>query len=49
MARYDIDNWRFSINASNLFDKHYVAGCFDLVQCNAGRVRTVLGRVSYRW
>ncbi len=49
MARYDIDNWRFSVNVSNLFDKQYVAGCFDLVQCNVGRGRTVIGKVSYRW
>ncbi|WP_347265109.1 TonB-dependent siderophore receptor, partial [Nitrobacter sp.] len=49
MARYDIDNWRFSVNVTNLFDNQYVVGCFSLVQCNVGRVRTVLGRVSYRW
>jgi iron complex outermembrane receptor protein len=49
MARYDIDNWRFSLNVTNLFDNQYVVGCFTLVQCNVGRFRTVLGRVSYRW
>ncbi len=49
MARYDIDNWRFSVNVTNLFDNQYVTGCFNLAQCNVGRVRTVLGRVSYRW
>ncbi len=49
MARYDIDSWRFSVNVTNLFDNQYVVGCFNLVQCNVGRVRTVLGRVSYRW
>ncbi len=49
MARYDIDNWRFSVNVTNLFDNQYVTGCFSLTQCNVGRVRTVLGRVSYRW
>ncbi len=49
MVRYEIDNWRFSVNATNLFDTRYVAGCFALSQCNVGRVRTVLGTVSYRW
>ena len=49
MVRYEIDNWRFSVNATNLFDKYYVASCFALSQCNIGRARTVLGTVSYRW
>ncbi len=49
MIRYDIDNWRFSVNATNLFDTQYVAACANVNQCNVGRVRTVLGRVSYRW
>ncbi|WP_319798679.1 TonB-dependent siderophore receptor [Nitrobacter sp.] len=49
MARYDIDNWRFSVNVNNLFDNQYVARCISLAQCNVGRFRTVLGRVSYRW
>ncbi|GEC16935.1 ligand-gated channel [Nitrobacter winogradskyi] len=49
MARYDIDNWRVLINVSNLFDNQYVGGCFSPVQCNVGRVRTVIGTVTYRW
>ncbi|WP_319797398.1 TonB-dependent siderophore receptor [Nitrobacter sp.] len=49
MARYDIDNWRFSVNVINLFDTQYVAGCAVITQCNVGRARTVIGTVSYRW
>ncbi|MCP2000878.1 TonB-dependent siderophore receptor [Nitrobacter winogradskyi] len=49
MIRYDIDKWRFSVNATNLFDTQYVAGCAIISQCNVGRVRTVIGQVSYRW
>ena len=49
MARYDIDSWRFSLNVTNLFDTQYVAGCAFIGQCNVGRVRTVIGQVSYRW
>jgi iron complex outermembrane receptor protein len=49
MVRYDIDNWRFSVNATNLFDKYYVGACFSSAQCNVGRGRTVIGKVSYRW
>jgi iron complex outermembrane receptor protein len=49
MVRYEIDNWRFSVNATNLFDTYYVAACFSTTQCNVGRTRTVLGTVTYRW
>jgi iron complex outermembrane receptor protein len=49
MVRYDIDNWRFSVNATNLFDNQYVASCSTINFCSVGRMRTVLGRVSYRW
>jgi iron complex outermembrane receptor protein len=47
MIRYEIDNWRFAINATNLFDKYYVAYCYTM--CGIGRTRTILGTVSYRW
>jgi iron complex outermembrane receptor protein len=49
MIRYDVDSWRFSVNASNLFDKYYVAACFSMAQCNLGRARTILGTVTYGW
>lgn len=49
MVRYDVDKWRFSVNASNLFDKYYVASCYALSSCNLGRARTILGTVTYRW
>ncbi|WP_425904952.1 hypothetical protein [Nitrobacter sp. TKz-YC02] len=26
MARYEIDNWRFSVNVTSLFDARYVSG-----------------------
>lgn len=43
------DSWRFSVNASNLFDKYYVAACFSMAQCNLGRARIILGTATYRW
>lgn len=49
LVRYEIDNWLFTVNVSNLFDTQYVAACASLNQCNVGRFRTVLGKVSYRW
>lgn len=38
-----------SLNASNLFDKEYVAGCFSDVGCQWGQQRTVYGTVNYKW
>ncbi|MDX6806941.1 TonB-dependent siderophore receptor [Terrihabitans rhizophilus] len=56
VARYDLANLdnrlkgaTVSVNASNLFDKDYVATCGDVNTCYYGNGRTVLGTVSYRW
>jgi iron complex outermembrane receptor protein len=38
-----------SLNASNLFDKEYVAGCFSDYGCQYGQKRTVYGTVTYNW
>ena len=38
-----------SLNASNLFDKEYVAGCFSTLGCQYGQQRTVYGTVAYNW
>jgi iron complex outermembrane receptor protein len=38
-----------SLNASNLFDKEYVAGCFSTFGCQYGQQRTVYGTVAYNW
>jgi iron complex outermembrane receptor protein len=47
---YDIDeNWSVEINARNLFDKEYVAGCNNAGRCYWGEERTLLGTVSLRW
>ena len=47
MVRYDLENWRFSLNASNLFDKEYIGSC--TYGCFFGERRKVIGTVSYRW
>lgn len=47
MVRYDLENWRFALNASNLFDKEYIASC--TYGCFFGERRKVIGTVSYRW
>jgi iron complex outermembrane recepter protein len=40
---------RLGVNASNLFDKEYVAFCANPGACHYGLRRTVLGTFSYRW
>lgn len=46
---YDYQNWRFAVNAKNLFDKTYVATCGNENFCYYGLRRTVVGSVTYRW
>lgn len=41
-------NWRFDLNASNLFDKIY-AICVTPSQCAYGTRRVVMGSATYRW
>ncbi len=38
-----------AINASNLFDKEYVATCLNADYCAYGLRRKILGTVTYRW
>ncbi|WP_149535282.1 TonB-dependent siderophore receptor [Siccirubricoccus phaeus] len=46
---YAIGPWRARINASNLFDKDYVASCQGAFYCYYGAGRTVIGSLAYRW
>lgn len=47
---YQFDkHWSVDLNAKNLFDKEYVAGCNDAGRCYWGDSRTLLGTVSYNW
>jgi iron complex outermembrane recepter protein len=47
-VHYDIDHWRFSVNAQNLFDRIYV-NCQSNTYCSYGLRRSVLGRATYQW
>jgi iron complex outermembrane receptor protein len=38
-----------SLNARNLFNKVYVAGCVTNNSCSYGEAQTVLGTMRYRW
>jgi iron complex outermembrane receptor protein len=44
-----LKGWKVQVNAHNLFDKEYIAGCYAAVQCSFGLRRTVLATLSYRW
>jgi len=46
---YDFGNYRFGLNASNLFDKDYVASCSSDTGCYYGTGRTVTASVKYSW
>lgn len=49
-VRYQFnDNWKASVNVTNLFDKRYVSGCQGINTCSYGEARRVLGKVSYTW
>ena len=39
---YEMPNWRFALNASNLFDRKYVSGCQSYSVCMYGNGRTVM-------
>lgn len=48
-VHYDYKDWRFALNATNLFDKKYVATCDSDTNCFYGERRTVLGTVTVKW
>jgi iron complex outermembrane receptor protein len=49
MLHYDIPGWRFAVNASNLFNKTYVARCTGLYGCVYGAGREVVGTATKRF
>jgi iron complex outermembrane recepter protein len=53
---YDLSNLdrrlrgvQIAVNATNLFNKYYVASCTTLSSCFLGAGRTVIGSVRYTW
>ena len=44
---YEMPNWRFALNASNLFDRKYVSGCQSYSVCMYGNGRTVMATANY--
>lgn len=47
--RYEKDNWAVALNASNLFDKEYVATCQGAGSCGYGAGRTFMLKASTSW
>lgn len=47
--RYDLQNWRFQLNASNLTDKRYISVCNSATWCYYGYPRTLTATVRYQW
>lgn len=56
LVRYDLryldsalDGLNLSLNASNLFDKEYVAACYSTDGCQFGQQRTLYATVDFAW
>jgi iron complex outermembrane recepter protein len=47
LVAYELENWRFALNATNLTDEKYIAAC--TYGCFYGDALTVVGSVAYRW
>lgn len=47
--RFKKDNWAIALNASNLFDKDYVASCKGANSCAYGAGRTFMLKASTSW
>lgn len=43
------DNYKISLNVTNLFDKRYVSGCQGTNVCSYGEARRALVKASYTW
>jgi iron complex outermembrane recepter protein len=47
--RYEKNDWKASLNVTNLFDKEYVSGCNTTSFCGYGEARTVGFKLSKVW
>ncbi|MDR4306195.1 TonB-dependent siderophore receptor [Chelatococcus sambhunathii] len=43
------DNWKASLNVTNLADKRFVSGCQGINVCSYGEGRRFLAKASYTW
>lgn len=49
LLAYSRDNWRLSLNVTNLADTRYVAACYSLSGCFYAEGRKAIGKLTYRW
>ena len=49
MVSYDIQRWRFALNATNLTDERYIATCLERGDCWFGTRRKITLTAAYRW
>nr|WP_249815979.1 TonB-dependent siderophore receptor [Bradyrhizobium sp. 138] len=49
LVAYTRDNWRLSLNVTNLADTRYVAACYGLSGCMYAEGRKAIGKLTYRW
>jgi iron complex outermembrane recepter protein len=47
--RYEIPQWRFSLNAQNLFDKEYIGSCQGETGCQYGLRRAWMAKATFSW
>jgi iron complex outermembrane recepter protein len=47
--RYEKNDWKASLNVTNLFDKEYVAGCNTMYFCGYGDARTFTVKLAKTW
>ena len=48
-VHYQIANWRFALNVTNIADHIYVGGCSTPTACFYGDRRRAVASVSYKW
>jgi iron complex outermembrane receptor protein len=49
VIHYEIPNWRFALNVTNIADKIYVGSCQTATACFYGDRRRALASASYKW
>lgn len=49
IIHYDTPDWRFAVNASNLFDKRYVPRCASLSNCTYGAGRDIKATITKKF
>ena len=48
-VHYEVNNWRFALNVTNITDKIYVGSCQTATACFYGDRRRAIASVSYKW